>query len=824
MVTSNLVPLALFILTLLPSLGVGLPLGIPPEMEDKTMQAAAPEKCLVWGYLTKSKIPNEKSEIPGEQLLYQLSQHVTDIMEHVLKNIPEEKDRDAIRKSLFRNVHTCFFLEDISPAAVSEKIPDIKFTMVLKLETLMDSFKNDLEKEYIPNLLRGFPDLSYRSETLYLRNAAKKNTPKQIHSLAFQNENASGFSLYWIYYESYLIMGLNRESVQNTCSRMILGNEPSWLHTIKEKNYLMGRSSLIHLNVQSLVHVVTRLIPDDKTAELNHKYAFLSFSGLSDVKSATFTTGFTADGTRCRAFLGVEPTHGPNLLQEITCGKLMLDDLKHVPNDVLLALAYKCQPLSSFIRLQNELDQFRIVQDAYRNFPALPEMNIMDFLECLDGSLVLFSAAEPSAEYTTVTLGLKNTDSANLFIKKLTDKIAAQDTSGKFKIYEYKGFTAYPLMTLQNDFIRPYMALVKDKLVLTTSRTQFKRYVNHISDMKNPDNSSAVLTDVPMMKDTFKKDAPFAMEYLNLKSMFETFYPLVRAGVALASTQWKDASGKQILPANLLPDFSVFEPYLGVEISTVTRTEEGILMQRHSPWPGDQLGTAMVAGTVAAAWLAPARAAQNQVFIEQKSIANIKQILSAMIKYEDLHERLPAAYTITLDRKPLLSWRVYMLPYLGQQDLYEQFKKDEPWDSPHNKALIKKMPDIFRSPDSSWSVTDGRTRYLTVRHPLSLFPPATAENQGRGKKIHGILDGVSNTVALVEADDRSAVIWTQPDDLIYVNDVFPADKLKSRGTIALIGLADGTVQRIPLRILKDIFKDLVITNDGKNVQWNDKSK
>ena len=56
------------------------------------------------------------------------------------------------------------------------------------------------------------------------------------------------------------------------------------------------------------------------------------------------------------------------------------------------------------------------------------------------------------------------------------------------------------------------------------------------------------------------------------------------------------------------------------------------------------------------------------------------------------------------DGKPLLSWRVAILPYIEQQGLYKKFKLDEPWDSPHNKALFKEMPPIYVCP----SRADGR--------------------------------------------------------------------------------------------------------------------
>ena len=48
--------------------------------------------------------------------------------------------------------------------------------------------------------------------------------------------------------------------------------------------------------------------------------------------------------------------------------------------------------------------------------------------------------------------------------------------------------------------------------------------------------------------------------------------------------------------------------------------------------------------------------------------------------------------------KKLLSWRVQILPYIEQDNLYKQFKLDEPWDSEHNKKLIRQMPRIYMLP------------------------------------------------------------------------------------------------------------------------------
>lgn len=120
--------------------------------------------------------------------------------------------------------------------------------------------------------------------------------------------------------------------------------------------------------------------------------------------------------------------------------------------------------------------------------------------------------------------------------------------------------------------------------------------------------------------------------------------------------------------------------------------------------------------------------------------------------------------------KPLLSWRVLLLPYLDQQDLYDQFHLDEPWNSPHNLSLVKKMPDVFTVPGDETLAAEGKTRYQ-----LPIGPSLPSEQIG-SLYFSDITDGSSNTLFAVEAPQDRAVIWTQPVDL-------PVDPGNPRATL-----------------------------------------
>ena len=126
----------------------------------------------------------------------------------------------------------------------------------------------------------------------------------------------------------------------------------------------------------------------------------------------------------------------------------------------------------------------------------------------------------------------------------------------------------------------------------------------------------------------------------------------------------------------------------------------------------------------------------------------------AMHNYVSVNNAFPAPAIMGKDGKPALSWRVAILPFLEQQPLYDKFHLDEPWDSPHNKELIKEMPQVFVCPSRS-DVAPGTTTYRVFTGPGALF------EAGQQKGLQIVTDGTSNTILAVEA--KEAVPWTKPD-------------------------------------------------------------
>ncbi|MGH7173828.1 MAG: DUF1559 domain-containing protein [Gemmataceae bacterium] len=247
-----------------------------------------------------------------------------------------------------------------------------------------------------------------------------------------------------------------------------------------------------------------------------------------------------------------------------------------------------------------------------------------------------------------------------------------------------------------------------------------------------------------------------------------------------------------------------------------------------------------------------------------RSRLNLKKLALAMHNYNDTYNRLPLAATVGKNGKALLSWRVELLPFIEQQALYNQFKRDEPWNSPHNLKLLSKMPAVYaplgvktRRPYSTFyqvfvsagssgrggmpgaaagqvpgmpgGPQGGRPGGLPFGSILPGGPPRmgsapggaatvrenvyTAFVKGRATRIPASLpDGTANTILIVEAGNP--VPWTKPEDLHYAED----EPLPELGglfpNVFHAAFADGAIHTLTKNYSEKQLRYAITANDG----------
>ena len=193
-----------------------------------------------------------------------------------------------------------------------------------------------------------------------------------------------------------------------------------------------------------------------------------------------------------------------------------------------------------------------------------------------------------------------------------------------------------------------------------------------------------------------------------------------------------------------------------------------------------------------------------------QTLNTIRQHLLAMHNYESAHGRFPVQFSVDKDGKPLLSWRVHVLPFLEQNELYRKFNLDEPWDSENNIKLAEQMPEVF------WDM-NGKSFEANKAGKTIFQVPAgegLAFNGGTEFGFGDLTDGSSNTIGLVAMPVERAVIWTKPVDW-NVDLKKPLEMLKAEGrTHVVVGRCDGSTDSFALKS-PETWRSLLGPADGE---------
>jgi prepilin-type processing-associated H-X9-DG protein len=210
--------------------------------------------------------------------------------------------------------------------------------------------------------------------------------------------------------------------------------------------------------------------------------------------------------------------------------------------------------------------------------------------------------------------------------------------------------------------------------------------------------------------------------------------------------------------------------------------------------------------------LLPAYRSAHEAARRAQCVNNLKQIGLAMHNYHEAYDCLPPAAITDKTGRPLLSWRVAILPYLESSSLYSRFHLDEPWNSPHNLSLLEEMPNCYACP-SDKSLKPGMTGYQAVIGPSTAFTP-----DFQPLRFQDFTDGLSST--LLAGESRRLVPWTKPEDLPF-NTPLSLSGLGSHhgyhnnGFNAL--MADGSVRFLKSTIAPSVLGALLTRNGNEAI-------
>jgi uncharacterized protein DUF1559 len=244
------------------------------------------------------------------------------------------------------------------------------------------------------------------------------------------------------------------------------------------------------------------------------------------------------------------------------------------------------------------------------------------------------------------------------------------------------------------------------------------------------------------------------------------------------------------------------------------KLEDFEIKEAASAGPAATASSAATASPAASAAPMPVTRAADHAQ-QRAAIERLSKVVSAMRHYDDSFRELPPSKLLQkevlgADGKPNLSWRVLLLPFLDEQNLFKQFRLNEPWDSEHNLKLLDEMPELYKTGDDRQ-----KTSIVVVRGAGAVF-----DDNAKSSSLNAIKDGIYRTILIVQAGPDKAVPWTKPEDVPLV----PADPLSVLGNVGdtiIVALCDGAVKKLSTAIPPDKLTALFTASGGEKVKLAD---
>lgn len=206
------------------------------------------------------------------------------------------------------------------------------------------------------------------------------------------------------------------------------------------------------------------------------------------------------------------------------------------------------------------------------------------------------------------------------------------------------------------------------------------------------------------------------------------------------------------------PDSSELPLGNGVEDSA-SRGAAGAVADRRSLfwWRRGQLLLLLgAAGLVVVLWLPTFRRAGPVARISECR-RNLTAIGQAVRQYATRYGAYPPAYTVDAEGRRLHSWRTLLLPYLGQEALYNQIDLSRPWHAAVHDRIRATVVPAYHCPSLERGST--RTGYLAVVTDESLL------GAGRSVAVDAVARPLDGLLICVEVRATRAVHWMSPFDL-----------------------------------------------------------
>ncbi|MEQ1904837.1 MAG: DUF1559 domain-containing protein [Pirellulaceae bacterium] len=592
--------------------------------------------------------------------------------------------------------------------------------------------------------------------------------------------------------DGYLLFGTDVKWMAS-CTLKENANAPKseLLTKIEKELAVERRSSVAYVNMSKL----KELLPErDQFADFDMMIPYLT-KQLENVQSISFVTGLDSRGFLTRAKFDVKA--GETVMNLLPSRPLSPELLEALPGNLTGGVAMRLSP-SQF------LDDLKVqVESATGEGRAFEQMleSSNDFLgvrlreellEVMDDFAFVYSKFNMADPVKGWVLGVRLRDEMSFqdMLNRINVRVGEfmQNNGMQFREVVNNGVTIHTVQV--NEFGIPNefsYALVEKYLVFSLDAATIGNFVRNLRREDNFSRKPAVealFTDC----ERFQLPRPTMIAELDTAAIANLIFPLA---MQFLGHQPLTPGGKLVF--NDLPSVEVLTDQVTPNLTALFKTDTGFQVVHRQTYPGT---SPLPFAGAALGFAIPISIAAQPLGAVAESQNNVRQLILAAHNYESSYQNLPSSFTADAKNKPLLSWRVNLLPFLGEQELYAQFHHDEPWDSEHNLKLAAKMPNVFKHP--RLKLAEGKTVYLGVTGKDGLLvAPQVILKAAHWRKSSSVLDGMSNTIMIVEVAEKNAVTWTAPGDFDF--EQHPENLAKELAFFwgadkkAIVGMADGSV-------------------------------
>jgi hypothetical protein len=796
----------------------GVPLGVPPAEADPNMARVAPEECLYYVSWSGTQSPDPRSENSTERMLAQdeMQNFITRI-DAMVSGIAAQgaEQGNPVSDVMARLTPLLFETALTQPAAMyvadvqlNEQGLDMDAGLLLGGGGKHSEIVALLNEWVVPSVLEEY---EWQVETV-------EHQGQPFTKVVF---NAAAPPLFWGVTGSYVLVTVGEDSL-NHVFRRLETDPPSWLQKILDDADAERLSSVAFLNVEKSLQLAEPLLIGNP--ELNPELMeVLDRFELNQIRSYQCVTGLSKEGYLIQSKLATAGLLRPFAVMSNT--PLTDRDMASVPADSPAACVFKLDPemsldlLFELLSALEPLDQEDSKADLSKGIEQMLGVSLEHLLTQILGDTVSLYASPTDGGLISgwlLAIKVKQPAQAQACAQRLQGFLSAmfrRDRTVQLRVGEFKGWSLTSMEVDDDDMpFVPTWGVSDSELVIGL-------YPQAVKSHMDRDEAATTLAQVPPFSEILEQadpmvnQGPKVMVQLDHAELIRVFYPLAQLAAPFMLREMQDEIDVDVELADL-PSVAALTLYTQPMRGVLSLTRDGLEMRVDETLPtGDIVTSVPILSVLGLPAVTAARLAARRT----QSVNNIKQIMLALHNYHDVHRGFPAAYNTDDRGKPLLSWRVHILPYIEQGRLYEQFHFDEPWDSEHNKKLIEQMPAIYAVPGSD--LKSGLTNYLGVAGENGLFPPTSRKEFGKkfavGRRFAEIRDGTSNTAAIVEVNNENRVIWTRPRDF-EAPGMQPLQRLLGVWNGGFhAGVADGSVRLVPETVELEQLLNFFDVNDGK---------